>query len=321
MTSAPARRILSTMFRQDPEMPEWERRVDSVTATGEAAIIRELISRGRHYDAVVLDGSLRRDQLAAALLSHLPHRPRIIITDATWKQEGGPLERWLNRAGIRAIDGPHVTYCVLTNLEVERLPETWGLRGQTRFVPWPYTLREPALSRPGGDNGRVFAGGNSLRDYDTLIAAAGAWDAPVDLATSTLTDAQRARLPANVVAGPLPQAEYDEALLGASIVVVPMHCRPDRSTGQTTYVNAMALGKPLVVTGCPWMTDYIEDGETGRLVPPGDADALAQAVGALLADPAKRRRLGENARREALAGMSLRHYADRVLAVVDEALS
>ncbi|MGN6190177.1 MAG: glycosyltransferase family 1 protein, partial [Conexibacter sp.] len=50
-------------------------------------------------------------------------------------------------------------------------------------------------------------------------------------------------------------------------------------------------------------------GETGLVVPPGDAPALAQALGRLLADPALRARLGATGR-AALAGHTYAAMAD-----------
>ena len=66
---------------------------------------------------------------------------------------------------------------------------------------------------------------------------------------------------------------------------MPLQARDDRSSGQTTYINAMARAKAIVVTDAPGVRDYIQDSETGLIVAPGDPDAMAQAVGRLLGDP------------------------------------
>jgi glycosyltransferase involved in cell wall biosynthesis len=58
----------------------------------------------------------------------------------------------------------------------------------------------------------------------------------------------------------------------------------------------MAAARPIVATAVGATPELIEDGAHGLLVPPGDAAALARAVGRLLADPAQARRLGEAAR-------------------------
>jgi glycosyltransferase involved in cell wall biosynthesis len=58
----------------------------------------------------------------------------------------------------------------------------------------------------------------------------------------------------------------------------------------------MTRGRPVIASRVGGIPDMVSDGVNGLLVPPGDADALAQAMLALLADPALRTRLGEAAR-------------------------
>jgi glycosyltransferase involved in cell wall biosynthesis len=64
-------------------------------------------------------------------------------------------------------------------------------------------------------------------------------------------------------------------------------------------VEAMAAGKAIVATRVGGVPDLLRDGETGSLVPPGDRRALAVALAALLADPARRSAMGAAARADA----------------------
>ena len=56
-------------------------------------------------------------------------------------------------------------------------------------------------------------------------------------------------------------------------------------------MEAMASGKAVVATDVGGMPDMIDPGETGLLVPPGDAQALASAMWRLLTDRRLRARL------------------------------
>jgi glycosyltransferase involved in cell wall biosynthesis len=316
--TGPRRRILSTLFCSDPAMPVWQERVDTLRPrASDRDTIASVLRRAGRYDAVVLDGSARRDQAAAALLRLRPRPPAIVIADSTWKRTEG-IDMTLNRLGIRIIDGRRTSFCVLTRFETQSFPRTWGLRSsRVCFTPWPATLKD---ALPSTDNGRVFAGGNSLRDYRPLIAAARSIDAPVDIVTTVLDPGDLGPLAGNLTIGPRPQAEYDEMLRAAAVVVVPLAAREDRASGQTTYANAMARGKAIVITDTPGVRDYISDGETGLIVAPGDEDAMAGAVCRLLADHAERARIGAAAREHARSELTLTRYATRLLEVVDETL-
>jgi glycosyltransferase involved in cell wall biosynthesis len=64
-----------------------------------------------------------------------------------------------------------------------------------------------------------------------------------------------------------------------------------------TALEAMASGLPLVASRAGGLAEIVVEGETGLLVPPGDASALADAVGALAADRDRARALGAAGRR------------------------
>ena len=64
--------------------------------------------------------------------------------------------------------------------------------------------------------------------------------------------------------------------------------------------EAMGCGVPVVATDAGGLPEVVEHGVTGLVVPRGDADALAGAIGSLLADPELRRRMGQAGRERAL---------------------
>jgi glycosyltransferase involved in cell wall biosynthesis len=75
---------------------------------------------------------------------------------------------------------------------------------------------------------------------------------------------------------------------------------PSRREGYGVVAReAMAYGRPVVATAVGGLLDAVEDGVTGVLVPPRDAEALRAAIESLLADPARRRRIGDAARADA----------------------
>ena len=58
-----------------------------------------------------------------------------------------------------------------------------------------------------------------------------------------------------------------------------------------TVVEALAVGTPVLATATGGVAEVVEDGGNGLLVPPGDAEALAEAVRRFFADAELRERL------------------------------
>ena len=84
-------------------------------------------------------------------------------------------------------------------------------------------------------------------------------------------------------------------------------------------VEAMMCGRPVVATRGGGVTEIIRDGETGLLVPPGDASALAAALGTILSDPALAQRLGQSGREDVSDRFSLEETCRSVSALLTEA--
>jgi glycosyltransferase involved in cell wall biosynthesis len=82
-----------------------------------------------------------------------------------------------------------------------------------------------------------------------------------------------------------------EFLASLDIVVIP-----SRYEGSPlTLFEAMALGKPIIASRIPGIAEVLQPHGAGVLVPPRDAEALADAITSLVADPARRKALGRTA--------------------------
>lgn len=67
-----------------------------------------------------------------------------------------------------------------------------------------------------------------------------------------------------------------------------------------SVLEAMALGRPVVLTPCGGSAETIVDGESGFFMPVGDAGTLAAKLRLLLSDPSLRARLGAAAKKRML---------------------
>jgi glycosyltransferase involved in cell wall biosynthesis len=88
-------------------------------------------------------------------------------------------------------------------------------------------------------------------------------------------------------------ADVRTALAAMDVFVLP-----SRVEGlSNALLEAMAAGRPVVATAVGGTTEVIDAGRTGMLVPPGDVEAMAQAIVALLGEPARAARLAAAGRR------------------------
>ena len=173
----------------------------------------------------------------------------------------------------------------------------------------------PSLPITTGDY--LFSGGDSMRDYPTLLEAVRGLPVPVRIATHWQPPAS-VSVPPNVQLGPTSGLEYGRLLAGARMAIFPLQTDSLRTSGQQSYLNAMALGKPVIVTDPYDAPFYIDDGVTGRIVPSSNADALRGAIVRLLDEPDEASAMAERARAFALP-IDQEYTWSRVLAVAHAA--
>ena len=130
-------------------------------------------------------------------------------------------------------------------------------------------------------------------------------------------------MPPNVSVGPTSHADYLEAMRNARAVVVALEPREDRSAGQTTYLNAMAMGKLTIVTETLGVRDHVEDRRSGLIVPARDSRALCETI-RWSQDPANADEVAairERARETACERFGPGNHIRSLLDVVDELLA
>jgi glycosyltransferase involved in cell wall biosynthesis len=88
------------------------------------------------------------------------------------------------------------------------------------------------------------------------------------------------------------------------VVVVPSRVEPFGNVA----VQAMLAGRPVVASRTQGLAEIVRDGETGLLVPPDDPAALAEAIAALLDDPARAAALADAGRQDAGVRFGAQRY-------------
>ncbi len=119
-------------------------------------------------------------------------------------------------------------------------------------------------------------------------------------------------------AGALPHDEAVRRLCECDVLASPHVPMPERPFfgSPTKIFEYMGIGRPIVASALEQIGEILDDGRTGRLVTPGDAEDLARGIEAVLASDDRGAAMGQAARREAEA----RHTWDARVQVILERL-
>jgi glycosyltransferase involved in cell wall biosynthesis len=103
--------------------------------------------------------------------------------------------------------------------------------------------------------------------------------------------------------------DVSQVLSSSDLLVLPSvayECLP------YSILEAMAHGLPVVATDLAGIPEEVIDGVTGRVVPPGNSDALARAIHEIASDLGRAREMGANGRKRLTTHFSLEYMTDRM---------
>jgi glycosyltransferase involved in cell wall biosynthesis len=277
--------------------PRWLQRLLgkrwSHNLTGVIAALR-MFARRRRCQGVVTDGG-SSGMLFAWLQTICPwgRKPHVVI-ECLWEMPPSRLKAWFKALRIRLAARSVHRFAVWASHEVANFARAFGLPPwQLQYVPFHHTLQDYQYDIC--DGGYLFAGGNSDRDYRTLVEAVRPLDLPTWIATTDRALLAGVRLPEHVRVQATTAEGFRQAMAGAKLIVVPMRKDTLRSGGQQTCLNAMLLGKATIAVGRRWAVDFITDGEDGLIVDYEDPQGLRRAIRWVLDHPEAARRMGERA--------------------------
>ncbi len=110
--------------------------------------------------------------------------------------------------------------------------------------------------------------------------------------------------------------DVPELLKSFDVFVLPTH---EEALG-TSYLEAQAMGIPVIGTRVGGVPETMREGETGLLVPARDPRSLAHAIIALAQDERRRRAMGGAGREWVLAEHTVERMGERMLALYERLL-
>ncbi len=208
--------------------------------------------------------------------------------------------------------------------ELRRWLERSGFATRVEFVPFGVDVESFAPVREPPAFDVVSVGADPHRDFALLLEVARRMPAKTfRIVTSAEHSRLLVRAPENVVIETDISFEAMRRRLSeARIVALPV--RENSYSGATTVLlQAMALGKPVVVTRTQAIaTGYgLVDGENCRLVSPGDHAGFERALTGVLRDEFHARSLGSSARTTIERGLTWERYVDRIEELLGDAAS
>ncbi len=288
----------------------------------------------------------RIDLRQALLVAGLVRRTGYDMVLSLSERVGIPLARMLNRRTrhivifhhgmsakkLRLIKslGLHRRWDVIAAIsqaEAEGMRAALGL-GPERVVvlhtPVDTAFYQPPATPSRGDEGFIQSLGLSYRDYPTLIRAMRRLPhirCQLRVGSSWVQRRgghEREELPPNISLEPFVHPSALRRCYAESrFIVVPIRATTQWSAGCTSVQAAQAMGKPVIATRMPGLSEYLAPGETGLLVEPGDDEGMAEAIGLLWADPQRVVRMGRRAREWVVERHSLDRWLDRVSRLVE----
>ena len=181
-------------------------------------------------------------------------------------------------------------------------------RDRFRYVPFKINRYDRIAHTATRDDGYVFCGGNTRRDFKTLIEAVRGLAVAVKIVTmddrviaghGSVLDEQD--LPANIeVIRHDGSDSFLDYIAGARLVALPIRRENISASGIGVYLAAMALGKCVVISDGPAVNGTVPTG-AAIIVPPEDAKALRAAIERAAADADYRNRIAASGQAYALS--------------------
>jgi glycosyltransferase involved in cell wall biosynthesis len=113
------------------------------------------------------------------------------------------------------------------------------------------------------------------------------------------------------------RSDIPRVLKSLDVFVLPTH---QEALG-TSYIEAQAMGVPVIGTRVGGVPDTLREGETGLLVPAHEPSALADAIIALASDREQRQRMSKAGRSWVLEEYTVQRMAERMHALYERLLA
>jgi glycosyltransferase involved in cell wall biosynthesis len=264
-----------------------------------------LASAGRHAAVVVVNDNLPGVATLLFVEAWVRRRRRVVMLQFRRREQ--PRRAWARavyEAWLRLVRRPAVRRAMAEgHVASPREQDGYAIeyaipKERLVYIPWPWRQfrDQPAVTKGSAATDGpplVLSSGRTQCDWKTMVEAANGrpWKLVIVCSRHDIDSVRMLPRGPNVeVRGEIPLAEHAELMARARVYAMAME---DHwvSAGHVRLMHANQHGVPVVATRTPALDDYVADGETALLVPPGDPEALRNAIERILGDPALAERL------------------------------
>jgi glycosyltransferase involved in cell wall biosynthesis len=285
--------------------------------------LRVLLSLSK-YDLIYSCGQAETLLLALLRFLRVLRKPLIVKLERPFKVN------FLSKMLLKLFARGHDKILCLSSQVESQLRDEFGIsKNKLALLNWGPDLPSYDEFKQGQplqiDPPLIISAGNTSRDYDVLAKAAEQLNCFVQIYCSKSSAPTLTPLPDNI------KVQYNHATATTALswqdlvaiyekayaIVIPLHIPPNRvnSTplyGLTSLLDAMAMGKAVVMTYHHQANIDVEKEGIGLWVDPGDVNGWQKALSYLLANPNEVQAMGQRARRLAEAKYNLELFASQL---------
>jgi glycosyltransferase involved in cell wall biosynthesis len=248
----------------------------------------------RHYEVIYCGHHFTTILLAFLRTLGLFHRPIVAVVYQSFKKN-----RWSQLFATYILQGYDQLLCIDATIRDDLYYHFAIPLNKITVIPWGSDLSFYPTSSKSTDPYLVVSTGRTKRDYLTLVNSFHQIEGNLEVYGFLGADATN--FPKNVqIFDYLPPWQaYVQLYQQASVIAIPVNLqlnKPFSCNGLSTFLDAIALSKPVVMTRNPYFSVDIEAEGIGLWAEPHDPQSWQHAISYLLNNPAIAQAMGKRGR-------------------------
>lgn len=225
-----------------------------------------------------------------------------ILVDCLWEPKNNFFGRNIIKLRAYLVNNVISKCIVYGKKDIDSFHKTLGISyDKLLFLPYHHTLRGlncdiNSINKYIVDGDYIFSGGTDGRDYDSLMKVCDELSLPLKIATLDKEIINKGRNNKLFEIRSMSPKEFRYLMAGSRLVVIPYGKNILRTGGHQTFLNAMLMGKAVIIYNADIAEGYILNGVNGIIIHYGDINSLRLKIYELYHSKEKREKIGKNAK-------------------------